>query len=78
MNSEEFKTYKYIKVSKSNFFLITIFNVHSIYSECNNFFSDKFVRTKNQNCPKQEMTKNIYSDTREVFFIEFPLYIKEL
>ena len=33
MNSGDLKTYKYVKITKSNFFTITILSLHSIYSE---------------------------------------------
>ena len=36
MNSGDLKTYKYFKISKLNFFSITILSLHSICSESNN------------------------------------------
>ena len=33
MNSGDLKRYKYVKISKSNFFTITILSLHSIHSE---------------------------------------------
>ena len=38
MNSGELKTYKYVKISKSNFFMITILSLHSICSESKKLF----------------------------------------
>ena len=34
MDSGDRKTYKYVKLSKSNFFTITVLSSHSICSEC--------------------------------------------
>ena len=36
MNSGDHKTYKYVKISKSNFFAITILSLHSICLESKN------------------------------------------
>ena len=36
MNSGDLKTYKYEKISKSNFFTTSILSLHSICSESNN------------------------------------------
>ena len=35
MNSGDLKMHKYVKISKSNFFTITIFSLHSIFLESN-------------------------------------------
>ena len=38
MNSGDLKTYKYVKISKSNFFTITILFPHNVCSETKNAF----------------------------------------
>ena len=66
MNSRDLKTYKHDKISKSNFFTITIFSLHSIGLENKN---------NNKSYPKmhlhrlkyQRQTISIYAISNQYF-----------
>ena len=47
MNSIDLKTYKFVKISKSNFFTITVLSIHNLCSESKNKYLKSEIFTPN-------------------------------
>ena len=72
MNSGNLKTYKYVKISKSNFFVITILSLQSICSESN---KNKKIQTADyEQINKESFAKNKtgkYLNANQKYLAEF-------
>ena len=67
MNSGDLKMYKYVKISKSNFFTITLLSLHSICSESKKYQSLIFTTDNHHKEPKEEKKSDNKSRTWHFF-----------
>ena len=67
MNSGDLKTYKYVKISKSNFFTITMLSLRSICSESNKE-KEKKEKKKKENNTTAFPWRNLQKNNAESFY----------